>query len=241
LPLYAVNQCTGASKQVAAVCGRFVQDRSLADYVDWLGSTPAGGYDGIPLERYNVAPTSKVHVFQGSSDGLLIASLKWGWQPFWAQGKRQPAINARVETVSSSKFFRAAWPHRLLVPAAGWYEWVADPADPKHKQPYFIHLKSGEPMFFAGIGREDEGFVILTADALGGMVDIHDRRPIVLTPELAKEWMDPETPSARAETIARDLGTDTEAFEWYTVDRAVGNVRNQGQQLLLPLDRGPGR
>jgi putative SOS response-associated peptidase YedK len=208
--------------------------------VDWLGSTPAGGYDGIPLERYNVAPTSKVHVFQEGGEGLLISSIKWGWQPFWAKGKRPPAINARVETVSSSSFFREAWPHRLLVPAAGWYEWVANPEDAKHKQPYFIHLKSGEPMFFAGIGREDDGFVILTADSMGGMVDIHDRRPIVLAPELAKEWIAPSTSPEQAEEIARASGTATEAFAWYQVDRAVGNVRNQGQHLLLPVDQGPG-
>ncbi|WP_263263016.1 SOS response-associated peptidase family protein [Pseudomonas entomophila] len=222
------------------MCGRFVQDRSVADYVDWLGTNAASGYDGVPLERYNVAPTSKVHVLQESGNGLLISAIKWGWQPFWAKGKRPPAINARVETVSSSGFFRDAWPHRLLVPAAGWYEWVTNADDPKHKQPYFIHLKSGEPMFFAGIGREDEGFVILTADSMGGMVDIHDRRPIVLAPELAKEWMNPATTQQRAEVIARELGTGTEAFEWYAVDRAVGNVRNQGEQLVMPLDRGPG-
>ena len=24
-------------------------------------------------------------------------------------------------------------------------------------------------------------------------------------------------------------------FEWYTVDRAVGNVRNQGSELIKPL------
>ncbi|WP_040263566.1 SOS response-associated peptidase [Pseudomonas massiliensis] len=221
------------------MCGRFVQDRSLADYVDWLGSTATSGYDGVPLERYNVAPTATVNVFQGDGDGLLISSLKWGWLPFWAKGKRPPAINARVETVSSSGFFRDAWPNRLLVPAAGWYEWVKDPKDAKRKQPYFIRLRSGEPVFFAGIGRSDEGFVILTADSMGGMVDIHDRRPIVLAPDLAREWMDPATLPERAEAIVRNEGTGVEAFEWYPVDKAVGNVRNQGEQLVLPLDRGP--
>ncbi|MBD1590345.1 SOS response-associated peptidase family protein [Pseudomonas typographi] len=217
------------------MCGRFVQDRSLADYVDWLGSRPASGYDAVPLERYNIAPTALVSVFSNHPDGLLISAIKWGWQPHWATGKRPPPINARVETVATNRFFRTAWPSRVLVPATGWYEWVPDPADPKRKQPYFIHLKSGDPMFFAGIGREGEGFVILTADSLGGMVDIHDRRPIVLQPELAKEWMDPDTTSERAEVIARDLGTPTEAFDWYPVGKAVGNVRNQGPQLILPV------
>lgn len=217
------------------MCGRFVQDRSLADYVDWLGVRPSGGYDGIPLERFNIAPTAQVSVFQDSGDGLLISAVKWGWQPHWASGQRPPPINARVETVATNRFFKTAWPHRLLVPATGWYEWVPDPNDAKRKQPYFIRLRSGDPMFFAGIGVPGEGFVILTADSMGGMVDIHDRRPIVLAPELAKEWADPDTSPQRAEVMAREMGTGTDAFEWYPVGKAVGNVRNQGPQLVLPL------
>ncbi len=223
------------------MCGRFVQDRSLADYVDWLGVTPASGYDGVPLERYNIAPTAMVNVFRGTGEGILISALEWGWQPFWAQGKRPPAINARVETVSSGGFFRDAWPNRLLVPAAGWYEWVVEPASPKRKQPYFIRLKSGEPMFFAGIGLEGEGFVILTADAMGGLLDIHDRRPIVLDPDLAREWVNPATTQQRAEVIAGELGTASEAFTWFPVGGAVGNARNQGEQLVLPVDLAPDR
>ncbi|MFF7706701.1 SOS response-associated peptidase family protein [Pseudomonas sp. NPDC007930] len=216
------------------MCGRFVQDRSLADYVDWLGVRPIGGYDAIALERFNIAPTAQVSVLQNRGAGLLISAIKWGWQPHWATGKRPPPINARVETVATNRFFKDAWPHRLLVPATGWYEWVADPEDAKRKQPYFIHLKSGEPMFFAGIGTH-EGFVIITADSEGGMVDVHDRRPVVLEPGLAAEWADPETPAARAEEIVRSGGTGTEAFKWYPVGKAVGNVRNQGPQLVLPL------
>lgn len=38
-------------------------------------------------------------------------------------------------------------------------------------------------------GDEAEGFLIVTAAADQGLVDIHDRRPLVLTPEAAREWM----------------------------------------------------
>ncbi|MBD1552321.1 hypothetical protein [Pseudomonas typographi] len=48
-------------------------------------------------------------------------------------------------------------------------------------------------------------------------------------------WMYPDTTSERAEVIARDLGTPTEAFDWYSVGKAMGNVRNQGPQLILPV------
>ncbi len=69
------------------------------------------------------------------------------------EGNDASTDHARAETVASGKFFRQIWPYRALVAADGWYEWVKDETDPKHKQPYFIRLRSGEPMFFAAIGQ----------------------------------------------------------------------------------------
>ena len=73
--------------------------------------------------------------------------------------------------------------------ADGWYEWVKDPDDPKKKQPYFIRLRSQNPIFFTALvevhpglePHEGDGFVIITAASDQGMVDIHDRRPVVFT------------------------------------------------------------
>jgi putative SOS response-associated peptidase YedK len=121
---------------------------------------------------------------------------------------------------------------------------VKDECDLQHKQPYFIRLRGGGPMFFAAIGqlphagsevREDDGFVIITADAQGGMLDIHDRRPVVLPADLAREWIDPHTTAQRAEQFVRELGLPSEAFEWYQVSKAVGNVKNTGPALIAPL------
>ena len=83
---------------------------------------------------------------------------------------------------------------------------------------------------------EHDGFVIITADSAGGMVDIHDRRPVVLTPDLAREWLDPATPKERAEQMVLHQGEPAEAFEWFKVDVAVGNVRNKGPSLIQPVN-----
>lgn len=82
---------------------------------------------------------------------------------------------------------------------------------------------------------EHDGFVIITADSAGGMVDIHDRRPVTLSPELAREWLDPGTPKERAEQIVLLQDEPTDAFEWFKVNRAIGNVRNQGPDLIEPI------
>ncbi|TDR46232.1 SOS response associated peptidase (SRAP) [Pseudomonas brenneri] len=79
--------------------------------------------------------------------------------------------------------------------------------------------------------------MIITTDSAGGMVDIHDRRPVVLTPELAREWLDPATPKERAEQLVLHQGEPAEVFEWFKVETAVGNVRNKGPELIEPTQR----
>ncbi len=68
------------------------------------------------------------------------------------------------------------------------------------------------------------------------MVDIHDRRPVVLAPDLAREWLNPATPKERAEQMALHQGEPSELFEWFRVSAAVGNVRNHGAELIEPLE-----
>ena len=149
-----------------------------------------------------------------------------------------------METVTTGKFFKQLWTKgRALVMADGWYEWVKDPNDPKKKQPYFIRLKSQTPMFFAALAEvhtglephEGDGFVIITAASDQGMVDIHDRRPVEFSPEHAREWMGSNLDRKVAEELALSCCQPTEDFEWYPVASAVGNVKNQGPELVRPL------
>lgn len=227
------------------MCGRFVQYEGISIFIEELSPQIElfTGYDAQPIDRYNVAPSTRVQLLHAAEDGLHIDAVKWGWAPFWAKGKRPDPINARVETVTTGKFFKQLWPNgRALVPSEGWYEWVKDTGDPKRKQPYFIRLKSQKPMFFGALAQvhpgldpyDGDGFVIITAASDQGMVDIHDRKPLVLTPEHAREWIDPDLTPARAEEIAKECCQPVEDFEWYAVGKAVGNVRNQGPELIEP-------
>lgn len=226
------------------MCGRFVQSQGLADYLRELDAEQdvISGYDNVPIDRYNVAPGSRVLILHNAADGLRIDACHWGWAPFWATGKRPAPINARVETVTTGKFFQPLWPQgRALVMADGWYEWVVDPADPKRKQPYFIRLKSRAPIFMAALAQvhaglepnEGDGFVIITAASDQGMLDIHDRRPLVLAPEQARAWLDPQLPADQAEQLAREQCLPVADFEWFAVSKDVGNMRNEGAQLLV--------
>lgn len=99
-------------------------------------------------------------------------------------------------------------------------------------------------MFFAGLAEvheglepdERDGFVIITAASDQGMVDIHDRKPLVLAPEHAREWVNPETSPDRAAEIAVKHCRPSEEFHWYKVAKDVGNVRREGPELITSIE-----
>lgn len=97
------------------------------------------------------------------------------------------------------------------------------------KQPWHIHRKDRARLFLLVLAqfgpwkhsREEAGFVLVTADSLGGMVDIHDRRPVAVSREDAQRWLDPALPPEQALHVARTCMLDTELFEWHAVDNPL--------------------
>ncbi len=136
--------------------------------------------------------------------------------------------------------FKPLWQHgRAICFADGWFEWKKEG---DKKQPYFIYRADGQPVFMAAIGstpfergEEAEGFLIVTAAADQGLVDIHDRRPLVLSPEAAQEWMRQEIGGKEASEIATNGCVPANQFTWHPVSRAVGNIKNQGAELIQPV------
>tara|TARA_R110000822_G_scaffold96500_11_gene219661 strand:+ start:770 stop:1543 length:774 start_codon:yes stop_codon:yes gene_type:complete len=237
------------------MCGRYTQYQAEVRYLERLNWQAPLAFEPSeePLERYNVAPTTRVQLLHRDEDGLRISAVPWRYAPHWAQAQRdgkprphgKPVINATIEEAPTNPYWREAWKNRCLVMADGWYEWVADPEGKAGKQPYYIRLKSGEPMFWAAIGRfprgaqaqpsAQDGFAVITTASERGMVDIHDRTPVVLPPDAAREWVEPGLSSERAVDLARHHTEPAAAFEWFRVGKAVGNVRNDGRELIKPL------
>ncbi|ECA5488404.1 SOS response-associated peptidase, partial [Salmonella enterica subsp. enterica serovar Enteritidis] len=84
-------------------------------------------------------------------------------------------------------------------------------------------------------GDDAEGFLIVTSAADKGLVDIHDRRPLVLSPEAAREWMRQGISGKEVEEIITAGAVPTDKFTWHAVTRAIGNVKNQGAELIKPI------
>ncbi|MBT1569774.1 SOS response-associated peptidase, partial [Klebsiella pneumoniae] len=51
-------------------------------------------------------------------------------------------------------------------------------------------------------------------------------------PEAAREWMRQDVGGKEAEEIIADGTVPDDEFIWHAVTRAVGNVKNQGAELI---------
>ncbi len=223
------------------MCGRFVQERSLAELSELFEAEQLGDDPG---PRYNVAPTDPAAVIVERPDGRRGVTLyQWGLVPHWATSPAAAArhINARSETVATSPAFRDALRrHRCIVPVDGFFEWSREGGV---RQPHLIRRHDRRPLALAGIwstwrpnpeAEPRRTFAILTTRANDAVASIHDRMPVALRPEDWRRWLDPLA-DAGGELLALLEPPAPEPYETFPVSRLVNNVRNDGPALLEPL------
>lgn len=221
------------------MCGRIRQAGDGEQYMETLNWNPRAIFNDIQGPKYNVPPGTRPLTLHRLGDGSeQVERMFWGYKPSWY--KKGPVSNARLDTVlKDSPFWRPLLTRRILVPAEGWYEWTGKKGA---KQPWFIHSKDGAPILMAGIAAwhpdaemdAANGFAIVTDDSAGGMVDIHDRRPIALAAEDALTWVDPKTPLEDALELLSTPRPES-AFIWYRVTPAMGNARYQLVDASEPI------
>jgi putative SOS response-associated peptidase YedK len=223
------------------MCGRYTITstpeaiRALLDYPEQPNFPP----------RYNVAPTQPIPIVRLVEGARHFALVRWGLLPSWVKDPKgfSLLINARGETVAEKPAFRAAMKRRrCLIPADGFYEWKTVGA---RKAPYFVRLKSGGPMAFAGLwetwtgpnGEELETAAIVTTVANHTLAPIDARMPVIVPPEAFDLWLDTDRVDARtAAALIRPAPDDL--LEAYEVSTAVNRVANDDAKLIEPLAAG---
>ncbi|CAG0969884.1 partial SOS response-associated protein YedK, partial [Gammaproteobacteria bacterium] len=152
-------------------------------------------------------------------------------------------INARAESVADKPAFRSAFRRRrCLVMTDGFYEWT-HATNPK--VPYFIALKVRSPFAFAGLwerwekdGLALETCTIIVTEANDSMKPIHDRMPIILSPEDYGQWLDAGIHDpAQIQPLLKPC--PSEWLQAYPVSTAVNNIRNDSEQLIRPVPQPP--
>lgn len=227
-----------------AVCGRYASTRSAADLAALFEAVDTT--QGVD-PRYNLAPTDPAPVVRMSRRrGARTLTLgRWGLLPHWARDPRGGAkmINARAETVATTRAYAAAFAaRRALVPADGWYEWCR--VEGGARQAYFMTPADGSVLALAGLWSRwgDPGLVtfsVVTTRATGAPAAVHDRMPLVLAPTDWDRWLT-GTHDGDAIALLRPSEPGLLAgLEIRPVGPAVGNVRNDGPQLVARVAPAP--
>ena len=152
-------------------------------------------------------------------------------------------INGMAETVASKPAFREAFRRgrRCLVPVDGFYEWAKTP---KAKQPYLIGMADGSPLALAGLweqwkdpqpgGEVVQTFTVLTTEPNELCAPIHNRMPAILGRENWSAWLG-EVHVPQGELIGMLRPYPASLMRAYSVNRRVGNVRNNDPGLLTEI------
>lgn len=191
--------------------------------------------------HYNAAPSQALPVVTNDQPNAL-QFFSWGLQPFWAKDSKavKRSINARAETITEKPSFRNSLKSkRCLVPADGFFEWQVTG---QGKVPYRIMLKSEELFTFAGLWDEwaDKStgevlytFTIITTEANSLVKAIHDRMPVILSPEAEELWLDENEPQEGLQALLRPF--KAEDMKAYPVSPLVNSPVNNVPQVLNSL------
>lgn len=226
------------------MCGRYASSRDARDLASAFEVDDPEPREQALAPSWNVAPTDPVYAVLQRDGHRRLAVLRWGLVPSWARDAKGAArlINARRETVQSKPAFRAAYARRrCILPADGYYEWQRDG---DRKQPWFLTPRDGDPLPMAGlyeVWTDDQGerlwtCTVITTDAADELGHIHDRTPLLVPRSAWESWLDPALEEPDGALLVPAVSGVLDAW---MVSSAVGNVRNNGRELIEPVPGSP--
>jgi len=218
------------------MCGRFSNFSPLEVLRERFRADPP---DEPVYPRYNAAPGQRLIVIP-MSDPHKMHLYKWGLIPHWAKDPKigNSLINARSETLREKPAFRGSLQKgRCLVLADGFYEWKNMDG---RKVPYRVELTHKKPFAMAGLcstwkdpaGKDIDTFTIVTTDANTTVSAIHDRMPVIFTPEQEMKWLDPLIGPKDIDQYLMPYADND--MELYPISTLVSSPKNDIPEILKP-------
>jgi putative SOS response-associated peptidase YedK len=227
---------------MASVCGRYW----LVTPFDVLASRFHVSGERMPIvPRWNAAPGQELPVIRADArarGARVLEPMRWGLVPSWVDNPEDAGrpINARSETAATKPSFKEPLQRRrVLVPADGFFEWKKQ--GDRGREPFAIRLKTRSTFAFAGLfdewkprgGAPLRTFAILTTRPNELVATLHDRMPVILSPEGEDLWLDPgvEDP-ARLRPLFEP--PDSGTLEAFAVSRHVNAPAHDDPAVLDP-------
>lgn len=194
--------------------------------------------------RYNIAPSENICVIVDDENKRVARYFHWGLIPFWAKDKKigYSMINARAETISDKPAFRHAFKkQRCLIVMSGFFEWREIDG---RKQPYYIYPDDKTIMICAGIWEQWEdkknnetinSCAIITTNANEFMQPIHNRMPVILSPDNYDDWLKTDNQDTFELTkLLQPYPKDD--LNCHKVTASMSNARYKKKEAVLPLE-----
>lgn len=169
------------------MCTRYYLDESAYEIA--LDQLNISAEERVTAPNKDIYPSETAPVILAAgrdSDVLVVENQVWGFPSAKDKGLQ---VNARAETVLEKPMFsRAARQSRCIVPAKHFYEWDEE----KNKASF--RSETDEVLYMAGlyewpVNRNYSRFVIITRQANEAVRPVHDRMPLLLKKEEARDWL----------------------------------------------------
>lgn len=214
------------------MCGRFAVDKNPEELAAETQAVWEEGAEYLP--SWNTCPTSFTPVLCEEK----LHSWSWGLIPGWAKddSRRAGLINARIETLDSKPAFKdLIGSQQCIIPVSGYYEWQVRGGT---KIPHYIYQKDQSLLLLAGLwdkwidrlGNNLYSFTIITREATDELAQIHDRMPVALNLNDAREW---SSNNLKFELLRERSLAD---FSYHEVGSKVNSVRNNSPDLILATE-----
>ncbi|MCI9128901.1 MAG: SOS response-associated peptidase [Eggerthellaceae bacterium] len=177
------------------MCGKFVAftyDEIEGVLKALVHNTPMIYEADWPATR-TVYPKSSVAVIAPGDGGLEARDLIWGFEPEWSD---KVIFNTRLEKALSGTgmWARAMQGGRALACGTGFFEPHREHThvNPRNgravKDQVLFQMANGSPLLMGALA-ENGRFSIVTTRPNADVAPVHDRMPLVLTPDEARRWL----------------------------------------------------
>lgn len=229
------------------MCGRYtIKDRESINAIALAISEGSLSFQETAL-RWNIHPEDMMEIIRRVEEAdFAVETMRWGMIPFWDKSPKPKLapINARSGEAFSKPIFRQAiQKRRCLIPADGFYEWPKlEKPNKLPKYPNYYSLKGGQAFFFAGIFEEPipeiqrpATYTIFTTEPNEMLLALpHERMPVILDVERAKQWMKPG-PLSEPDFLGLCLTFPAEKMQTWRVSTLVNRPQNEGPECVFPI------
>ena len=168
-----------------------------------------------------------------------LRHFHWPLVPSWCT--EYPAfntINARSEDMAEKPAYKHLLGKRhCIIAINGFYEWERT----REKRPFYFSMANGKPMLLAGLWdyntRLDEPILsctVITREPNQIIGEVHNRMPVILTPEQASTWLDTQLPYLSRAEVLQPI--ENSALLKVEINKSVNKAANKSADWF----KGPG-